>query len=405
MLQDGPGLGNMISLWFLLSFFYNNQITLSISSNRMRHFNFSKWIFFLLCSTVLNAETVDHAFLMGQIEKAYNFDQETFQWFDSEAFDKSNPMQSFIAATASYWIYQADRIEEEKRSEAEASLSLSIDLAERYYKLNKGNSTARFLYGINRCNRARFYVEESSWFRAYLDAREGLGVLKNLVEDDPDFADAYFAIGVAECYLSDAPVILKPLARLLGFSGSVEAGISKLQRCIHEGEWTRVEASYYLAYYYYSVANDGPKAIETFQLLTDRYPSNPLYAYFLGRSYQINHQPLEALQIYRKCRNIAYEVGAEDIGNWSAFRVGTILQGEHLVEEALREYGRLQKRLNSETHHQEYFYLLPLKIAESLIEAGDIPRAKAYLNVIRPEWDKDTYRTAKDLLRELEKSN
>ena len=367
----------------------------------MSLFNLKNCMLFFLLTACVHAEQADHSLLLDNIERAYNFEQDAFDWFESDAFDKEDALKSFIAATASYWSYQSDRIDPKKRDHSEALLTHSIELAEAYYKSDKHNPEARFLYGSSRCNRARFHAEETSWFRAYLDAREGLGVLRDLVKDEPDYADGYFALGVAECFLSDAPIILKPLARLLGFSGSAEDGIEKLQLCIDRGEWTMVEARYYLAYYYYNVAVVGSKGVVGFSELWDQYPNNPLFAYFLGRSYQISNQPLQALAIYRESRDVAYKVGAEDIGNWSSFRVGTILQGEHQYQAALLEYGKLQKRLNSETHHREYFYLLPLKIGESLIAVGENEKAKAYLSVIRKDWDKDAYQKAKELLKGL----
>lgn len=335
------------------------------------------------------------------VERAYNFDAEAFAWFESHELDQTDPMNVFVAATASYWVYQADRIDRDKRNHAEQLLDRSVEVSETHFERDKSNGFYRFLYGSSRCNRARFHVEESSWFRAYLDAREGLGVLRDLIDDEPDYIDAQFAIGVAECFLSDAPAILKPLARLLGFRGSAEQGIEKLKRCMQEGEWTRTEAAYYLAYYYYNVVSDGPKAVAAFTKLREQYPSNPLFLYFLGRSHQINRDPLGALEVYLGARDVAYRTGADDIGNWSSFRVGTILQGEQRFEDALQEYSRLQGKLSSAMHHQEYFYLLPLKMAQCLIALGDEERAKMYLNVIRPEWDKDTYREAKDLLETL----
>ena len=360
-------------------------------------------LLFLWQIMTVGAVTADKALMKEYIHRAYNFDPGAFEWFESDDFDKSDAMQAFVSASASYWLFQADRIDRSKRDHAEQMLNQSVELSEASFKRDKSDRFYQFLYGLSRCNRARFFVEESSWFRAYLDAREGLGTLRDLIEADPTYSDAYFALGVAECFLSDAPAILKPLARLLGFKGSAQEGIQKLKLCIADGEYTSVEAAYYLAYYYYNVVGDGPNAIASFQELKEQFPGNPLFVYFLGRSYQINRDPLGALEIYRESKEVCYNAEARDLGNWSSFRIGTILQGEQRYQDALSEYGVLQRKLDSETHHQEYFYLLPLKIAECSIAIGDVERAKLYLNVIRPEWDKDTYRQAKDLLKSLDR--
>jgi tetratricopeptide (TPR) repeat protein len=358
----------------------------------------------LVCGFVsLQAKVQEHDLVSSYIERAYNFDLDAFAWFASAAFDKEEPLQSFIASTAAYWTFQADRTNGGKRDAAEAALSQAILVTETVFRQNRNDSFARFLYGSSRCNRARFHVEESNWFKAYLDAREGLGVLRSLISDDPEYADGFFAVGVAEAYLSDAPTLLKPLARLLGFRGSADSGIEKLLFCMENGDWTQTEAAYYLAYYYYNVARDGDQAVKVFERLVEQYPGNPIFLYLFGRSHQIRHDPLGALPVYERARDAALVSDANDIANWSLFRMGTIQQGEQRHQDAIRAYTQLQQRLGAESHRQEYFYLLPLKMAECLIEEGDIPRARAYLNVIRPEWDRETYRTAMALLRELDR--
>jgi hypothetical protein len=351
----------------------------------------------------LFADLQDHDLVSSYIERAYNFDLDAFAWFASDAFDKEEPLQSFIASTAAYWTYQADRINVQKRDAADAALTHSIQVTEIIYRQNRDDAFARFLYGSSRCNRARFQVEEQDWFKAYLDAREGLGVLRSLIKDEPEYADAFFAVGVAETYLSNAPTLLKPLARLLGFRGSADSGIEKLKFCMENGDWTGIEAAYYLAYYYYNVARDGDQAVQGFEPLVEQFPGNPIFLYLLGRSYQIRRDPLGALAVFERARDAALASDAHDMANWSLFRIGTIQQGEQRHQDAIQSYGQLQKRIGADSLQQEYFYLLPLKMAECLIAEGDIPRARAYLEVIRPEWDRETYRAAVALLRELDK--
>ena len=336
------------------------------------------------------------------MQKAYNFDLDTFTWFREKANETQEPLWYFLAASAGYWEYQSDRINLDKRDQAREYLDLAVGSSRDYYKEHRDDVDAKFLTGVSYCNRARFNVEEEKWFQAYLDAREGMGLLNDLVDDNPEYYDAYFALGVAECFLSDAPMLLKPLAKLIGFSGSRDEGIQKLEMSIKMGQWTPTEAEYYLAYYYYKVEDNGPESIKRFSSLLERYPNNPMFGYFLGRGYQINQEPLKALEAYRKIRDNCYEVDAVDMGNWATFRIGTILQGEHRNDEALAEYNRLKKKLTEATHKQEYFYQLPLKIAEVLIEIGNTRTARRYLEVIRSEWDRDTYKRARELLKEID---
>lgn len=355
----------------------------------------------LLCSVIfVQAEEPQHLDVV--VGKAYNFDLQSFAWLKKKAENTEDPLTLFLAASSCYWQYQSDRINSEKREITISFLDRAIKYSKIAYKKKKKDPHLMFFMGVSYCNRARFYVEEKQWFRSYLDSREGMGILNDLLKDHPDYYDANFALGVAECFLSDAPLILKPLARLLGFRGSSEKGIQKLELCVNSGEWTSVEAEYYLAYYYYNVISDGSEAISRFSTLLERYPKNAMFGYFLGRSYQINHEPLKALKAYQNIRDVCYRVEATDIGNWTSYRIGNILHGEQRYDEALVEYRILSALLSEDTLEQEYHYRLPLKIAKSFLGNGDHQRARNYLEVIRSEWDGETYKRAKKLLKELD---
>jgi tetratricopeptide (TPR) repeat protein len=363
------------------------------------------WLCFALHALALPADDpvgVIDADLVLRIEAAYNFDAGALEWIESLA-EREAPgaLEVFLSANAGYWRWQADRIDSGKMDRALRNLDLAVDRCQEAYQSDPDSVENRFYYGASCCNRARFHVELGNWFRAYLDSREGLSILRALVEDHPDHVDALFAIGVAECFLSDAPTMLKPLARLLGFKGSARAGVEKLERCSRDGFWTQVEAAYYLAYFHYKIAVDSPEAVAWFSDLAGRYPRNPVFGYLLGRSYQIDHKPLVALDAYRRIQTVCYEAGAVDMGNWCTYQMGNILLGEHLPDEALKEYQSLLPRLDESTHPQEYFYRLPFKIASAFHEKGDREQALRYLAVIQEDWDRDTYRMARKLEREL----
>jgi hypothetical protein len=336
-----------------------------------------------------------------RIERAYNFDAEAFTWFDEHGSETEDPFDAFVCASASYWQYQSDRVNQSKMERVQVLLDRAVDLAKTAYKRNNEEDMALFLYGVSLCNRARFNVEEEAWFSAYLDSRKGISLLKKLLDRSPNFADANFALGVAECFLSEAPAFLKPLAMMLGFSGNAEQGIQKLTLAIEKGKWTRTEAEYYLAYYYYNVAENGAQTIDRFNTLFARYPRNPIFGYFLGRGYQINDEPIKALEVYRSVRDMCYEVGAKDIGNWTSYRIGTILQGEGLHEAALDEFKFLQRNLDPEMQRQFYFQWLPVKFAASYIEIGELDRALKYLDLMNENWDEKPFKAAKELRKSI----
>ncbi|MCG8527806.1 MAG: TTC39/IML2 family protein [Opitutales bacterium] len=355
--------------------------------------------FVLFVSSALDSKETQE--LRNLVNLAYDFDQTSLESLVDNEAGREDALLSFLSASAAYWQFQSDRIDEKKEELAEERLTQAIDVAKKEFNKGKLVADSRFLLGVGYCNRARFYVEQQNWIKSYMDARKGMGLLRDLIKDEPEYIDAHFALGVAECFLSDAPLVLKPLARLLGFSGSREKGVERLEMCIESGEWTSIEAAYYLGYFYYNVERNGAETIRIFKDLSARYPRNPLFGYFLGRGYQISHEPLKALEAYQRIQSSCYQVGAEDIGNWASYRIGNILHGEQRSKEALVYYNELKKRLDESTHKQEYFHRLPLKFARSLAKEGKMEEAYRYLDVMNSNWDSDTKKLAKAFRKEL----
>jgi tetratricopeptide (TPR) repeat protein len=368
------------------------------SSINMRLLSSIVWLVAVI-PTVLYSSSHPEQVIKERIDLAYNFDASAFQWFNELGLTTEDPLEAFICASAAYWEYQSDRVDLEKIERVEAFLNRAIDLAKEAYSDNKDDDFATFLYGVGLCNRARFNVEEEAWFSAYRDSRKGISLLKKLLKRNPDMADANFALGVAECFLAEAPAFLKPLAMMLGFSGNAEEGMRKLNVAIEQGKWTSVEAEYYLAYYFYNVEGNAQETVQRFEHLFEKYPSNPIFGYFMARGHQMSHDPLKALEAYQNIRDLCYEVNADDMGNWTSYRIGTILQGEGRHQQALEEFEFLQSRLDSSMSRQFYFQWLPVKFASSLIEVGDTARASKYLDVVTSDWNEQPYKAAKELRR------
>lgn len=339
---------------------------------------------------------------VGILEPAYGFEEAALHQIRDRA-PSGKAFDAFLMATLKYWEYQADRIDETKRAAAAEWLGLAYTYSKAEWRDHPEDVDLQFLFGISCCNRARFHVEESSWSRAYFDSREGIQTLDDLLTRRPDYVDALFPLGVVEAYLADAPVLLKPLARLLGFRGNAEDGLANLRKAADSGVWTRVEAGFYLGYYYYSVRKDIDQAHVHFAELYAQYPQNPVFGYLYGRVCELRHDAPKALDVYRSNEAIALKLGAMDIANWSGYRAASLLLETGSNQEALSMLIRLRKRIAPHAESQEYFLRLPYEMSRALIGLGRKDDARRYLEAVDVSWDRDTYRLSRALLRTLPK--
>lgn len=365
------------------------------------------WILLVvLVSAVAVAETVTGSALsfssVGILEPAYDFNDEALREIRDRA-GSGKAFDAFLMATLKYWEYQADRVDTSKQDAASEWLGLACSSSKAEWRSDPDNDDAQFLYGICCCNRARFYVEESSWSRAYFDSREGIRVLEDLLARNPGYVDALFPLGVFEAYLSDAPLLLKPLARLLGFRGNAEDGLSRLRKAAANGVWTRIESSFYLGYYYYSIGEDPNTAHAFFAELHARYPGNPVFGYLFGRLCELRGDTVQALEVYRSSEQRALGLGAMDIANWSGYRAGVLLVDLGSHQEGLSMLIRVRKRTPPHAEEQEYYLRLPYEISRALIGLDRRDDARRYLEAVDVSWDRDTYRLSKALLRTLPK--
>ena len=137
---------------------------------------------------------------------------------------------------------------------------------EMHFYAGTGDALAARLYGLR--------AEGRNTAHSAVRAREHF---MRAVALDPDFADAYFGLGLYNYYVDT----LSGAARILRFfmgipGGSKQEGIRQLERAIAEGVLTPPEARFYLAISLHNYDQKYERALEIITPLVEKYPSNPL---------------------------------------------------------------------------------------------------------------------------------
>ncbi len=149
----------------------------------------------------------------------------------------------------------------------------AIKLAERALKRDNDNAEMVFLLGKAYGLLAGLALIHGSPIDGVLHGLKCRDYLEETIRLDPDMADAYFGLGLAEYVAARQPRFLRMVSRLLALpEGNRKRGLERLERVAREGIYTQrhaVSSRAYIALYY---EKDYDDAVLRFADLHSRYP-------------------------------------------------------------------------------------------------------------------------------------
>jgi hypothetical protein len=131
-----------------------------------------------------------------------------------------------------------------------------------------------------------YHVVRDEFLSAYWYGSDGLSILEDIVEEHPDFKDAYLGLGLFHYYLDLLPGILKFFTYIFGFEADRALGLKEIEAVANNGTYFKVEARFALGLLFYFVEGDREKAIFWYYTLTRKYAANPLLNLMLGVYYR-----------------------------------------------------------------------------------------------------------------------
>ena len=136
---------------------------------------------------------------------------------------------------------------------------------------------------------SRVYGMQREYWNAYWAARDCYNYLEEVLEEDPEYYDAYMGLGVIEYYTGARLTgIINTIVWLVGMSGDRQTGLDYFNYVYRHGSLFQPEAHFALALMYRSVENDLAKAESLVNEYIENYPDNGLV-----------HRYKEELLIYR----------------------------------------------------------------------------------------------------------
>lgn len=124
---------------------------------------------------------------------------------------------------------------------------------------------------------ARAHGMRQEWWSAYWAASDCENYLEDVIEEDPNFYDAYFKLGVINYYPAVAITgITSTIAWIGGMSGDRELGLKYLNNVADNGRLFKAEALVALGIIYNGFENDLPVSREYYSRLLEIHPENNL---------------------------------------------------------------------------------------------------------------------------------
>ncbi len=194
--------------------------------------------------------------------------------FDSLIAVEPDRPEGFLGKALTYWNASMLLADGERFADRVDHLTgRAIKIAERTLKTDNDNAEMVFLLGKAYGLRAGLALIHGSPIDGVLHGLKCRDYLKETIRLDPNHADAYFGLGLADYVAARQPRFLRMVSRLLSLpDGNRKRGLARLERVARDGIYTQrhaVSSRAYIALYY---EKDYGDARSRFADLHRRYP-------------------------------------------------------------------------------------------------------------------------------------
>ena len=142
------------------------------------------------------------------------------------------------------------------------------------------------LYGVNR-----------SWSSAFSSGKDGRNILEEVIEEDPNYIDAYLLLGMMNYYVDRMGGFTEFIAGVLGLSGDRRIGIEYLHKVMKEGNLSKWQATMLLAELYARLESNKFDAMPILKVMYDNFPNNSHFSNWYCYELLYLHRSEEARKI------------------------------------------------------------------------------------------------------------
>lgn len=153
----------------------------------------------------------------------------------------------------------------------------AIEKAEKYLDMFEDEAKTmeeKFYVGGFHGYLARFYGLDRSYMSAFSNARKGQKIMEDILEQNPDFDDAYLLLGMSYYFADRLSGFIGFVAGILGLSGDRDKGVDYIKRAADKGELSFAQAAISLIEVYTRLEDNEYPAFPYFEKFLKKYPKS-----------------------------------------------------------------------------------------------------------------------------------
>jgi tetratricopeptide (TPR) repeat protein len=233
-------------------------------------------------------DSASEALTRAGIDHIYNlrFDSARAEFRQVIASHPDHPAGHFFLAAVEWWRIMADIENTAYDANFIGMLDGVIDVCDRRLEADEHDVAALFFKGGSLGFQGRLHGNRSDWIKAANSGRSALPIVQETYRLAPENEDVLFGIGIYNYYAAIIPEMypfVKPL--MLFFpEGDKAGGLEQLERAARRARYADTEASYFLLQILYNFEKKYPEARSIASDLHRRYPDNPLFHRYAGRT-------------------------------------------------------------------------------------------------------------------------
>lgn len=189
-------------------------------------------------------------------------------------------------------IVVVNSVPSERKFQVRDSLNkLAIEKAEKYLDMFEDDAKTleeKFYVGGFHGYLARFYGLDRSYMSAFSSAKSGQKIMEDILEQNPDFNDAYLLLGMSYYFADRLSGFIGFVAGILGLSGDRDLGVEYIKRAADKGNLSFAQAVISLVEIYTRLEDNEYPAFPYFEKFLKKFPNS---------SYMINWYCRELLDL------------------------------------------------------------------------------------------------------------
>lgn len=197
-----------------------------------------------------------------------------------------HPAGYFLQTMVDWWKITIYRRSEALRESFLEKCSKTIEVCEAILDTNEMDITGLFFKGGTLGYRARFYANNREYFFAASDGKEAYEIMEKAHIKAPGNSDIMLGTGIYNYFSKAIPEQYPALKPVVFFfpKGNKRLGILQLRASMLKARYTKIEAEVALMQIYYSFEEDFDQAHYYANDLHEKYPENPYFHRYLGRT-------------------------------------------------------------------------------------------------------------------------